>query len=194
VPAVLRVLLILATAAMAWAVGLLVFLGGLPAGAPQTGVRAEGVVVYTGVGGQRVSTGMSLLGEGAADRLLISGVNPRIQREELERLWRGAPEAFDCCVDLGREALSTQGNALEVREWALTHGFKSLILVTSDYHMPRALLETHDQLPDVEIIAYPVQSGYLDANGRPADVKAWRLLAVEYSKYLLVRVKTAIPI
>jgi uncharacterized SAM-binding protein YcdF (DUF218 family) len=184
----------LAIVALAWGGGLLLFIDALhDARAPES-VAAEGVVVYTGVGGQRISTGMTLLSGGAAERLLISGVNPDITRDELKRLWTGAPADFECCVDLGREAQSTVGNAIEVRDWALSHGFRRLILVTSDYHMPRAILETRDQLPDAEIIGYPVQSGYLDGDGRPASPKAWRLLSVEYSKYLAVRAKTLVTI
>ncbi|HXI86646.1 MAG TPA: YdcF family protein, partial [Parvularculaceae bacterium] len=91
---------------------------------------------------------------------------------------------------LGVEARSTEGNAREVRDWARAHGFKSLILVTSDYHMPRALLETRAQLPEVKVIAYPVESGYLDSRNRPSGWAAWRQFAVEYSKFLAVRVKT----
>lgn len=185
-----RLLAALAMAALLWGGGLVWFIGALRSAPQPSAVKAEGVVVYTGVGGQRISTGMSLLNVGAADRLLISGVNPEIGKDELRRLWSGEPEGFECCVDLGRKAQTTVGNAIEVRDWALAHGFRRLILVTSDYHMPRAILETREQLPEAEIIAYPVESGYLGPEGRPASAKAWRLLAVEYSKYLAARVKT----
>lgn len=188
-----RITTFLAIVALAWGAGLLVFVSALHQARQPSSVKAEGVVVYTGVGGQRISTGMALLSSGAAERLLISGVNPDIGRDELRRLWTGEPEDFDRYVDLGREAESTVGNAIEVRDWANSHGFHRLILVTSDYHMPRAILETRDQLPDAEIVAYPVQSGYLSEHGRPANAKAWRLLAVEYSKYLWVRAKTLAP-
>lgn len=185
-----RLFAFLAIVALLWGGGLALFIDALHDARAPTSVKAEGVVVYTGVGGQRISTGMSLLSLGAADRLLISGVNPAIEKDEIKSLWAGDTSDFECCVDLGREAQSTVGNAIEVRDWALSHGFTRLILVTSDYHMPRAILETRDQLPDAEIIAYPVQSGYLGPEGRPATAKAWRLLAVEYSKYLAVRAKT----
>ena len=105
-------------------------------------------------------------------------------------MWPGAPEKFDCCVDLGLRAQTTTGNAAELRDWASSHGFSSLILVTSDYHMPRALLETRASLPDVKITAHPVTSGYLDDSGKPASLAHWSNLAIEYSKYLAVRVKT----
>lgn len=189
-----RIVLGLVILALGWAVGLLVFVGALPApAATAAGDPADGVVVYTGIGGARVATGMALMQEGAGARLLISGVNPDNTREEVAKQWPGDPEAFECCVDLGLEARSTLGNALEVRNWARENDFRRLILVTSDYHMPRALMETRDQLPEVEIIAHAVESGYLDGDGRPKSLGAWRRLAAEYSKYLAVRVRTLLP-
>lgn len=184
-----RIFIGIAALALFWGAGLILFLGSLPK--PQTGpAEADGIVVYTGVGGARISTAMTLLGQGAGRRLLISGVNPEISRDEVAKLWPGEAAEFDCCVDLGLEARSTVGNAIEVRDWARRNGFRSIILVTSDYHMPRALLETRVQMPEASIVAYPVESGYLDAAGRPANLSAWRPLAVEYSKYLVVRAKT----
>ena len=184
-----RILVGIAGLALAWAAGLLVFLTVLPERQAER-AQADGIVVYTGVGGARIATAMELLGHGAGKRLLISGVNPEISREEVAKLWPGEADGFDCCVDLGHQARSTVGNAIEVRDWARRHGFRRIILVTSEYHMPRALLETRAQIPEAEILAYPVESGYLDAEGRPASIGALRPLAVEYTKFLAVRVKT----
>lgn len=163
------------------------------ASGPSEDLRADAVVVYTGIGGGRIDAAMSLLGEGAGARLLISGVNPEISREELQRLWPGEPAAFECCVDLGREARSTVGNAREARAWAISNGFSSLILVTSDYHMPRALVETRDQLNEIDVTPYRVQSGYLNERGEPANSEAWKKLAIEYSKFLAALVKSWAP-
>lgn len=170
-------------------IGLVVFIATLPGPQAAAPGRADGVVVFTGVGGQRIATGMTLMEQGAGERLLISGVNPT-SRESLSALWPGDPAEFECCVDLGLEAKTTIGNAREVGDWAARNGFDRIILVTSDYHMPRALLETSAEAPDVEIVAFPVQSGYLDADGRPASIDAWRLLGVEYMKFLAVRART----
>ncbi|MBB5517914.1 YdcF family protein [Amphiplicatus metriothermophilus] len=188
-----RVIFILLAIGLAWTAGLVAFIAGLPAPAGEDGATADGVVVYTG-GGARIAAGMSLMQRGAGRRLLISGVNPDISRDEIAKMWPGAAETFDCCVDLGAAARSTEGNAQEVSEWAAAHGFRSLILVTSEYHMPRALLETHARMKSAEIAPHPVASGYLDARGRPASTEAWRRLAVEYSKFLAARVKTLVVV
>ncbi len=174
--------------ALLWAIGLVSFIGRLPAPATGAPGKSDGIVVYTG-GAARISAGMELFAAGGGDRLLISGVHPGTSRARLEKLWTGAPELFDCCVDLGREARTTEGNAAEVGDWTNTHGFDSLTLVTSEYHMPRALTATRARLPETRIEPYAVASGYLDAEGRPASLKAWAKLAGEYAKLLLAQGK-----
>lgn len=178
-------------AAGAFGSGLLVFIAQLPPPATATPAPADGVVVFTGQG-DRLAPAMALLDQGAGRRLLISGVNPNVKRPELAGLWPGDPALFDCCVDLGLEAQSTQGNAMELGDWAKRNGFRSLILVTAEYHMPRALLEAQRELPGVSINAYPVASGQIAAGGWPADRQAWKRLVSEYLKYLAVRAKTAV--
>jgi len=171
-----------------WAIGLTVFIDGLPPTSQAAPARAEAIAVYTGGGGVRIAAGMALFSEGAGDRLLISGVHPDTSRLRVFKLWKGAPELFECCVDLGREALSTDGNAVELSHWAEKHAFSNIVIVTSDYHMPRALVVSRTQMPDVAIQPYVVASGYLD-DGRPNSLGAWRALAGEYNKFLLARIK-----
>jgi len=178
-------------AAALYGAGLLVFIAQLPAPTATTPAPADGVVVFTGQG-DRLAPAMALLDEGAGRRLLISGVNPSVKRPELARLWPGDPQLFECCVDLGLEARSTQGNATELGDWTRRNGFRSLILVTAEYHMPRALLEAQRRLPGVAIAAYPVASGEIGENGWPSDFGAWRRLISEYAKYLAVRADSAV--
>ena len=177
---------------LAWLVGLGAFIKTLPHAGASSPERSDVVIVYTGGGGARIAEGMSLLASGAADRLLISGVHPDITRENFADLWTGAPELFECCVDLGWEARSTMGNAGEAAQWVAKHNARRIVLVTSDYHMPRALAESQVTMPAVEITPHPVASGYLDDNGNPASRKAWEKLAGEYNKFILAKTKALI--
>ncbi len=172
-----------------WLVGLAAFITALPK--PTTGApaRSDAVIVYTGGGGARITAGMTLLADGAAERLLISGVHPDISRENVAEFWTGAPELFECCVDLGWEARSTTGNAGEAARWAAEHNAKNIVLVTSDFHMPRALAESRITMPDASITPHVVASGYLDEEGKPTSISAWRHLAGEYNKFILARTK-----
>ena len=183
-----RLVIGLGVAVALWAAGFAMFIAGIPAPAEAPPNKREAIVVFTG-GPDRVTAGMAVFAAGRADRLLISGVHQNTTRERLSTLWTGDRALFDCCVDLGREALTTEGNAAEVGDWTDKHGYESLILVTSEYHMPRALVSTKARLPETEITPYAVPSGYIGSNGRPATLRAWGKLSGEYVKYLLAHIK-----
>ncbi|WP_411817040.1 YdcF family protein [Hyphococcus sp. DH-69] len=172
-----------------WAIGLLIFVAKLPPTNNMAPNQADGIVVYTGGGGARIVAAMDIFEKGNGKRLLISGVHPNTSRARLSEFWTGDPDRFDCCVDLGREAMSTKGNASELKNWASTHAFTQIVLVTSEYHMPRAILETSSKMPDAKITPYAVSSGYLDSDGKPTSLKSGLRLAGEYSKYLLAHFK-----
>ncbi|MEO1015008.1 MAG: YdcF family protein [Pseudomonadota bacterium] len=189
----MRAFLALALAlAAAWSVGLIVFANAAAVGPAQfaqdepASVAASGehlgVAVFTG-GEARIDVAMALLNSGVGDRLLISGVNPDTSRAQLDNFWGGDASRFDCCVDIGRQAATTVGNALEVRAWADEHDYDRVLLVTSDYHMARAALETRRAMPHATIIPYPVATPVASA---PFLQRDWRRIAGEYIKFLAV--------
>ena len=151
-----------------------------PMGANET---ADGIVVLTG-GDNRIVEGAKLLRDGRAKRLLISGVNRKTKRDEIERISGLDHKQFTCCVDLGYEALDTVGNADESRTWARSNGYSKLIVVTSSYHMPRSLAEMSLAMPDAEFIAHSVTPPSFPDSGWWLHVKTTRVLLSEYLKYL----------
>src|SRR6476661_2048485 len=122
------------------AVGFIAFLAQLRGVEAEPARRADGIVVLTG-GSSRVSDAMELLAGGYGKRLLISGVHPTNAASDISRSLPDNHSLLRCCVDLDRSAVNTRSNAAEARRWAYERGFKSLIVVTSNYHMPRAILE-----------------------------------------------------
>jgi uncharacterized SAM-binding protein YcdF (DUF218 family) len=132
---------------------------------------------------------VELLAQGHADRLLITGVNPLTTRGEIVRQTPGARALIDCCIALGYAAANTVGNAAETERWVRANHIRSLIVVTSNYHMPRALAEIGSALPDVELMAYPVVSER--GRSRPwwSDPQSTRLILSEYCKYLAASVR-----
>jgi uncharacterized SAM-binding protein YcdF (DUF218 family) len=144
--------------------------------------RADGIVALTG-GEARIPEAVKLLSQGKGRRLLISGVNPATTRRELAVLTPNSQHLFRCCVDVD-QARDTVGNAQETSHWATNRRFKSLIVVTASYHMPRSLAELRRTLPDVVLIPYPVRP-------RNVHVEAWwaypgtmQLLLSEYMKFI----------
>ena len=145
--------------------------------------KADGIVVLTG-GETRIQAGARLLSEGRAKRLLISGVNRKVSREEIKRFAGLKNELYTCCVDLGYDALDTVGNADETRTWANSNGYRRLIIVTSSYHMPRSLAELALAMPDAVLIPHTVTPKSFPDSGWWLHVATTRLLLSEYLKYL----------
>jgi len=119
-----------------------------------------------------------------SSRLLITGVNPATRRGELKKLIAKDSERFDCCVDLGYEAQNTSGNAREIARWVRRNGFESLIVVTSNYHMPRSLVELSRELPDTDFIAHAVVPSTFRDRVWWLNPDYMKVLGVEYLKYL----------
>ncbi|MFZ0194459.1 MAG: YdcF family protein [Pseudolabrys sp.] len=145
--------------------------------------KADGIVALTGAAA-RIPDAIELLATERGKRLLITGVHRATSSREIARITPLYSKYFTCCIDLDRSALNTFGNALETRRWARGHNFNSLIVVTSNWHMPRAMAELAHQLPDVTLIAYPVISEKLKAEPWWSNTDTARLLLGEYLKYL----------
>ena len=134
--------------------GFLWFVWRVPADEIALNRNADGIVALTG-GASRITDAIELLASGRGKRLLISGANRATNSNEISRLNPEFERWVRCCVDFDR-SLNTLGNAIETRRWAERRGFRSLIVVTSNYHMPRALAEIAHQLPDVALVPFPV--------------------------------------
>jgi len=148
---------------------------------------ANAIVVLTG-GADRISEATDLLAQGRGERLLITGVHPDTTLQEIGQTVPSARRVLECCVDIGRSALNTRGNAIETADWIRQHRFRSLIVVTSAWHMPRALVELRRVLGSVELVPYPV------VTDRMRETPWWslpttRLLLVEYLKFLLAQAR-----
>jgi len=143
----------------------------------------DAIVVLTGARG-RIDRGLDLLERGKAKRMLISGVARTVKPQELA-LQAGRDRAlFECCIDLGRESVDTRSNAEETARWLGKNRFRTVRLVTMDWHMPRASFELERRIGDrVKILEDAIES---DPN--------FRQLFTEYNKYLLRRAAVLIGI
>jgi uncharacterized SAM-binding protein YcdF (DUF218 family) len=150
-----------------------------PAGYEQT----DAIVVLTG-GAKRFERGLGLLQQGKAKRMLVSGVARTVRPVELAAEYKTDEKIFACCIDLGRESVDTRSNAEEVSRWLAKNRFRSIRLITTDWHMPRARFELSRRLPaDVEVLSDAIESN-----------PAFRQLFTEYNKYLLRRAAVLVGI
>ena len=163
---------ILAALALIWLLGFAWFAIMLPQ--PLGAARTDAIVVFTG-GPDRIDRALELLADGQARRVMISGVAPDVRASELAATYRRPQALFDCCVALGREAVDTRSNAMEVARWVERRGYRSVRLVTTDWHMRRARYELARAVPaDVAILVDAVPS-------RPSFKTLW----LEYHKLIL---------
>jgi uncharacterized SAM-binding protein YcdF (DUF218 family) len=165
---------ILSALLLLWVLGFAVFVVVLPG--PAEPSETDAIIVLTG-GENRIERGIALLKDGQAERLLVSGVNRTVRPAELAEQMGEPEDLFECCIDLGQEAVDTRSNGEEAARWMREHRFTSVRLVTTDWHMPRARFELARELDDgVELVTDAVPS-------EPSFTQ----LFLEYNKYLLRR-------
>ncbi len=187
-----RTLGLFAFFAIALTVGFFVFahwVSGMPAGS--SGV-ADGIVALTG-DEDRITEAMHLLSHGKAGRLLISGVYKSTGAPQIISMngtLREDASLFGCCVDLDKRSLNTEDNAFEATVWARKLGFRSLIVVTSTYHMPRTLIELRQSMPEAVLVPYPVKSPRMEQEWWNDPKTTW-VLFKEYLKFVTASARYA---
>ncbi len=167
-----------------WLGGFLWFAAHLPRAIGDPVSRTDGIVVLTG-GSDRLAAGLALLAAGHAGKMFVSGVDPTTDRTALKALAPESAALFDCCVEIGRLAQDTAGNAREARDWAARESIVSLRLVTASYHMPRSLNEFRKHMPDTALIPHPVFPDRVKLEQWWAWPGTTALIAGEFNKYLV---------
>lgn len=165
----------LSLVAVAWCLGFAAFMLLLPV--PLEGATTDGIVVPTG-GAGRIDRGLELLRDHQAKRMLVTGVAPGVRPIDLARTYRVSPRLFACCVDLGAEAVDTRSNAEETAAWVRVHRYRSVRLVTSDWHLARARMELGAALDPGTLIL---------GDGVPGAPRLGTLIN-EYDKLILRRI------
>lgn len=175
---------LLIVAAIPWSAGLVRFASAIPDTVADPVSHTDAIVVLTG-GSERLATGLQLLAENKADRMFVSGVHPAVDVAKLIKLAGRPSTDLDRRVEAGHGALDTGGNAAETAAWMRERGYRSLRLVTGNYHMPRSLFEFRMALPEAEVIPNPVFPNHVRQASwwlRPGTAA---LIIGEYNKYLL---------
>jgi uncharacterized SAM-binding protein YcdF (DUF218 family) len=168
----------------AWFAGLVGFSAAVWSASPPDPIpKADGIVALTG-GDGRVSEAMALLAAKDAPALLISGAGRGTYLGDFTADDSAAATHYAGAITIGHIAATTRGNALETAAWAQSRHMRTLLIVTADYHMPRAIFVIGQRLPGVALIGVPVTP---PAMSHMLTLATWRVLAVEYTKYLLAR-------
>lgn len=151
-------------------------------------IETDAIVVLTG-GAKRIQAAVSLLQKNEGKRLFISGVNPRVNENQLRRVSGADPDLFECCIEFGNEAEDTFGNGKEITAWAADNEFESLTVVTNDYHMRRSLYELEEISTKIRFEPYPIKSLDMDDYAWVTDTESLRLLIREFIKLNLAHLR-----
>ncbi len=170
--------MVVAVGSSLWFIGLILFTRMIPSSPEDTINATDGIVIFTG-GSARLKAALTLFEQKKGNYLLISGVNPR---STLPQIIDHMP--FRSQITLGYNALDTLGNAEETAEWVQNHQIKTLRLITSNYHMPRSLLELRHLLPRVQILSYPVVRETFLKPKWWLESSTFLLVIQEYNKFL----------
>jgi uncharacterized SAM-binding protein YcdF (DUF218 family) len=154
--------------------------------------QADAIVALTG-GSDRIADAVELLANNKGKRLLISGVNLSTSVERLSQIAPLHRDFFACCIDIDYAARNTVENAIETRRWVEERGINSLIVVTSNYHMPRAMIELQRAMPNVKLIEHPIISERT-ATGDILTKAATstKIIGIEYTKFLVSYARSVI--
>ncbi|MBB4075763.1 uncharacterized SAM-binding protein YcdF (DUF218 family) [Bartonella fuyuanensis] len=150
--------------------------------------KADAIIVLTG-GENRIETGLHLLQKGLGSRLLISGVNTTTNLKDFMHHMHITSQLTSCCIDIGYQAINTRGNAEESSAWIKKHHYKTLYIVTHDYHIWRSMREFKYLMPDIHFIVYPVKKS--NAESTIQQINQIRILIFQYIKTLQVYIRTA---
>ncbi|MEN0087442.1 MAG: YdcF family protein [Pseudomonadota bacterium] len=149
---------------------------------------ADGIVVLTG-GADRIKQAVALMQQNGDQRLLITGVNPQTDLDAIARTNDLDDAVLTCCVDIDRTALDTIGNAKAASLWVEEKQYSSLVVVTSNLHMRRSMLEFSRAMPGMNLIAEPVEIYDLSGLNWAQKPEVWRALLTEYGKFLAAKAR-----
>lgn len=182
-------LLLPLSALFLWAAGFVAFTISIYSIKPSINTqKTDAIVVLTG-GNHRIKTGLDLWRAGMAPELFITGVNESVTRFDLLSEGQQQGDLPLCCLTLGYKARTTKGNARETKEWVKANDIHSIRLVTSTYHLDRAMLEFSDIIGEkVEIIPHIVEI----PDYTPESRTFWYLAFIEYNKILWRRLELMI--
>lgn len=170
------ILRLIALVSLAYALGFALFAVTLGEPAATDSPETQAIVVLTG-GSGRIEQAAERLESGKARKLLIAGTDPLVTEGDIAERLGDKDRLVACCITLGSESVDTRSNAEEARAWLESNGYDEVRLVTSDWHMRRALFEFRRALgPDATIVADAVETD-----------PGFRTLFLEYNKYVLRR-------
>lgn len=186
--------IVLLTILILWFGGFIAFIWAIERGNKEEccNFKTDAVVVLTG-GRDRIGTALLRLKDGLSDKVFISGVSKKVGLKEILNYYNKIELDEDEIkkIEIGNQARNTKENAFEVNQWIENNNIQSILLITSDYHMPRSMIEIKSVNDKIEAIADPVASKYVSKKWWK-NPKSFLFLIREYNKFLYVYTRAKI--
>jgi uncharacterized SAM-binding protein YcdF (DUF218 family) len=148
--------------------------------APSSGKAADAILVPVG-GENRIAEGFRVWKEGKGKELFILGAGREARLSSILPAGTVISPAELLRIHIEGWSENTLENAFSAKSAVVSRGYREVILVTSDYHVPRALLALRKVLPPaVSISVIPAVSNW---RRKGAWRRLPRLYLVEGWKY-----------
>ena len=154
------------------------------------GKKSSDIVILTG-GTNRIKDGLKIVNKFEESstfnsKILVSGTGKGFTKMSLAKNIDFDFNLIECCIELDSISTNTYSNAFETLKWVKKNNISEFILITSNYHMPRAFLEFKYRMPNLKIFTYPItpekhninmwlSSCLLYTSPSPRDLRASRM-------------------
>ena len=153
------------------------------------------IVILTG-GTNRIKDGLKIIEDFKKSKkinykILVSGTGMGFTKSSLKKKLgpNFNPKLIQCCVDLDSVSKNTFTNASETFKWAKKNNIKEFILITSNYHMPRAILEFKNIMPKLKIYTYAIIPKKHNIENWLNSYETFNLIFTEYCKYIFASLR-----
>ncbi len=154
-------------------------------------IESPNIVILTG-GANRIKDGLKIIenfqnSKNINYKILVSGTGMGFTKSSLKK--KLGPnfnsQLIQCCIDLDGVSKNTLTNASETFKWAYKNDIKEFILITSNYHMPRAILEFKNVMPNLKIYTYAITPKKHDIENWLSSYQTFSLVFIEYCKFII---------
>lgn len=154
-------------------------------------IESPNIVILTG-GANRIKDGLKIIedfknSKNINYKILVSGTGMGFTKSSLKK--KLGPnfnsQLIQCCIDLDGVSKNTLTNASETFKWTSRNDIKEFILITSNYHMPRAILEFKNVMPNLKIYTYAITPKKHDIENWLSSYQTFSLVFTEYCKFII---------